>query len=343
MNDLLLRACRRQAVPRPPVWMMRQAGRYLPEYRAIRARHEFLEMVTSPTIAAEVTVQPVHRLGVDAAVVFSDILMVPQAMGMDLVFEDGSGPRFRQPLRDEIGLERLSDARPVEDLGFVLEAIQRSRELLANEVPLVGFAGAPWTLASYMIEGGGSRHFTHAKRALMQSPEWVHALLDRLATSVGELLKAQVEAGAEVVQVFDSWAGALSPSDYRTFGMPYLAKSVQLAATAGAPVIVFALGAGWALEDLARDTMASVVGIDWHTEAASARRRLDGKGVALQGNFDPSWLYAPVSVIQSKVRTMLEAFGPSGYVANLGHGILPDIPVEHAQAFVDSVKSVGGD
>lgn len=343
MNDLLLRACRREVVPRPPVWLMRQAGRYLPEYRAIRARHQFLEMVTTPKLAAEVTVQPVRRLGVDAAIVFSDIMILPQAMGMDLVFEDGVGPRFREPLRDEAPLERLRDPDPARDLGFVLEAIQRSREILAHEVPVVGFAGAPWTLASYMIEGGGSKQFSHAKRALMQSPEWAHALLDRLATGVGALLKAQVEAGAGVVQIFDSWAGVLSPSDYRTFGLPYLAKSVRIAATAGAPVIVFALGAGWALEELARDTGAAVIGIDWHTEAASARRRLDGEEVALQGNFDPSWLYAPVPVIESRVRTMLEAFGSRGYIANLGHGILPDVPVEHVQAFVDAVKAVGGD
>ena len=343
MNDLLLRACRREAVPRPPVWMMRQAGRYLPEYRAIRSRHDFLEMVTTPTLAAEVTVQPVHRLGVDAAIVFSDILIVPQAMGMELVFEDGVGPRFLHPLRDEAGLERLRDIAPGQDLGFVLEAIRRSRELLADEVPVVGFAGAPWTLACYMIEGGGSRQFTHAKRALAQSPERVHALLERLTLGVGALLKAQVEAGAKVVQVFDSWAGALSPSDYRVFGLPYLAKSVAIAATAGAPVIVFALGAGWALEELAHGTDADVIGVDWQTEAAGARKRLDGVEVALQGNFDPTWLYAPVPVIESRVRTMLEAFGSRGYIANLGHGILPDVPVENAQAFVDAVKAVGED
>ncbi len=343
MNDLLLRACRREAVPRPPVWMMRQAGRYLPEYRAIRSRHDFLEMVSTPTLAAEVTVQPVHRLGVDAAIVFSDILIIPQAMGMELVFEDGVGPRFSQPLRNEAGLDRLRDIAPAQDLEFVLEAIQRSRELLADEVPVVGFAGAPWTLACYMIEGGGSRQFTHAKRSLAQSPEWVHALLERLALGVGALLKAQVEAGAKVVQIFDSWAGALSPSDYRVFGLPYLAKSVAIASTAGAPVIVFSLGAGWALEELAHNTDASVIGVDWQTEAGSARKRLDGVEVALQGNFDPTWLYAPAPVIESRVRTMLEAFGSRGYIANLGHGILPDVPVENAQAFVDAVKAVGGD
>jgi uroporphyrinogen decarboxylase len=338
MNDLFLRACRREPVERPPVWMMRQAGRYLPEYRAVRERADFLTMVGTPELAVEVTLQPVDLIGVDAAIIFSDILVIPQAMGMSLSVDEGIGPRFHQPLRVPAEFDRLRDPVPEEHLGYVLEALRLARRELAGRVPLIGFAGAPWTLLSYMVEGQGSKAFTHAKRLLVQEPARAHALLDRLATAVGEFLAAQVRAGAQAVQLFDSWASALGPRDFREFALPYLAKAARIARGAGAPVIAFAPGAGWALEEIAAATGADVVGVDWQTEAADARRRLGDRPVALQGNLDPSWLYAPPATIRERTREMLAAFGGRGHIANLGHGITPDVPVSHARAFVDAVK-----
>ncbi len=338
MNDLLLRACRRETVERPPVWMMRQAGRYLPEYRRVRDRADFLTMVGTPELAVEVTLQPVDILGVDAAIIFSDILVVPQAMGMQLSVEEGIGPRFADPLRTPAGFAALRDIAPAEDLGYVLEAIRLARRALEGRVPLIGFAGAPWTLASYMIEGAGSKSFSLAKRLLVEDPARAHGLLGRLAGAVGTFLKAQVAAGAQVVQLFDSWAGALGPEDFRAFCLPYLAEAVRIAKAAGAPVIVFAPGAGWALEEIARATGADVLGVDWQTEAAAANRRAAPFPVALQGNLDPCWLYAPPREIRERTRGMLRAFGGRGHIANLGHGILPDVPVDHARAFVEAVK-----
>jgi uroporphyrinogen decarboxylase len=339
MNDLFLRACRREPVERPPVWMMRQAGRYLPEYRAVRARADFLTMIGTPELAVEVTLQPVDLLGVDAAIIFSDILVVPQAMGMALSVDEGVGPRFHHPLRRPRDLEPLRDAVAEEDLGYVLDAIRLARRELGGRVPLIGFAGAPWTLMSYMIEGGGSKSFAHAKRFLLEEPALAHALLARLARIVGEFLRAQVAAGAQAVQLFDSWAGALGPRDFREFALPYLKQAVAIARTAGVPVIAFAPGAGWALEEIAAETGADVIGVDWQTDAAEARRRLASRSVALQGNLDPCWLYAAPHEIRARTRAMLGAFGGRGHIANLGHGILPDVPVDHARAFIDEVKA----
>lgn len=338
MNDLLLRACRREAVDRPPVWMMRQAGRYLPEYRRVRERADFLTMVGTPELAVEVTLQPVDVLGVDAAIIFSDILVVPQAMGMELSVDEGVGPRFAEPLRMPARFAALRDVIPEEGLGYVLDAIRLARRALDGRLPLIGFAGAPWTLASYMIEGGGSKTFSLAKRLLVEDPRRAHALLARLARTVGAFLRAQVAAGAQVVQLFDSWAGALGPEDFREFALPYLAESVRIAKAAGAPVIVFAPGAGWALEEIARVTGADVLGVDWQTEATGANRRAAPFPVALQGNLDPCWLYAAPAEIRQRTRAMLRAFGGRGHIANLGHGILPDVPVDHARVFVDAVK-----
>src|SRR6478672_4466545 len=289
MNDLFLRACRREPVERPPVWMMRQAGRYLPEYRAVRERADFLTMVGTPELAVEVTLQPVDLLGVDAAIIFSDILVVPQAMGMALSVEEGIGPRFHQPLRSPADFECIRDIHPEEHLGYVLDALRLARRELDGRVPLIGFAGAPWTLMSYMVEGEGSKSFTHAKRLLVQEPTRAHALL-----------AAQVAAGAQAVQVFDSWASALGPRDFREFALPYLAEAVRLAKPAGVPVIAFAPGAGWALEEIARATGADVIGVDWQTDAEDARRRLAGLPVALQGNLDPGWLYASAGEIRTR-------------------------------------------
>jgi uroporphyrinogen decarboxylase len=339
MNDLFLRACRREPVERPPVWMMRQAGRYLPEYRAVRARGDFLTMVRTPELASEVTLQPVEILGVDAAIIFSDILVVPAAMGMALTVEEGTGPRFHDPIGSPRDLERLRDVDVERDLGYVLEALRLTRSALHGRVPLIGFAGAPWTLMSYMVEGSGTRTFTRAKRFLVERPREAHALLGRLAETVGRFLMAQVAAGAQAVQLFDSWAAALGPRDFREFALPYLAQAARMAGRAGVPVIAFAPGAGWALEEIARETGAGVIGVDWQTDAAEARRRLAPMPVALQGNLDPTWLYAPPAEIERRTHAMLEAFGGTGHVANLGHGILPDVPVAHAAAFVHAVQS----
>jgi uroporphyrinogen decarboxylase len=338
MSDLFLRACRREPVERPPVWMMRQAGRYLPQYRSVRARADFLTMVRTPELAVEVTLQPVDLVGVDAAIIFSDILVVPQAMGMTLTVEEGTGPRFHDPLCSPADVERLREVSPEQDLGYVLDALRLARTSLRGRVPLIGFAGAPWTLMSYMVEGSGTKTFTRAKRFLVEQPRSAHALLERLATIVGRFLAAQAGAGAQAVQLFDSWAAALGPRDFREFALPYLAESVRLAKESGVPVIAFAPGAGWALEEIADATGADVVGVDWQTDAAAARRRLAGRPVALQGNLDPTWLYAEPAVIRERTHAMLDAFGGSGHVANLGHGILPDVPVAHAKAFVDAVK-----
>ncbi|MBA3344902.1 MAG: uroporphyrinogen decarboxylase [Gemmatimonadales bacterium] len=338
MNDLFLRACRREPVERPPVWMMRQAGRYLPEYRAVRRRADFLTMVGTPELAVEVTLQPVDLIGVDAAIIFSDILVIPQAMGMALSVEEGTGPRFHHPLRHPADFERLRPVVPEEGLGYVLEALRLARRELAGRVPLIGFAGAPWTLMSYMVEGQGSKSFTRVKRLLVEDPRRAHRLLAQLATAVGRFLAAQVKAGAQAVQLFDSWASALGPRDFREFALPYLAEAARIAGEAGAPVIAFAPGAGWALEEIAAATGAAVIGIDWQTDAAEAGRRLGESRVALQGNLDPCWLYAPPETIRARTHQMLAAFGGHGHIANLGHGILPDIPVAHARAFVDAVK-----
>jgi uroporphyrinogen decarboxylase len=320
------------------VWMMRQAGRYLPQYRAVRERADFLTMVRTPELAVEVTLQPVNLLGVDAAIIFSDILVVPQAMGMTLSVDDGVGPRFHTPLRTRADFDRLRDVNPEADLEYVLEALRLARHELAGRVPLIGFAGAPWTLLSYMVEGSGSKSFSQAKRLLQEDPSRAHDLLSRLAQAIGSFLVAQVRAGAQAVQLFESWSGALGPADFREFALPYISQAVRQIRTAGAPVIVFCPGSGWALEEIAIATGADVVGVDWQTDAADARRRLPFSQVTLQGNLDPCWLYAPPDSIRQRTHRMLDAFGGRAHIANLGHGILPDIPVAHAKAFVDAVR-----
>jgi uroporphyrinogen decarboxylase len=318
--------------------MMRQAGRYLPQYRAVRERADFLTMVRTPELAVEVTRQPVDLLEVDAAIIFSDILVVPAAMGMDLTVEDGIGPRFANPLRLPADFERLCDFAPEHELRYVLDALRLARQELAGRVPLIGFAGAPWTLMSYMVEGGGSKSFSQAKRLLAEDAPRAHKLLDRLARTVGRFLLAQVEAGAQAVQLFDSWSGALGPADFREFALPYLSQATRTAQAGGAPVIVFCPGSGWALEEIAKATGAEVIGVDWQTDARDARRRLPAERVTLQGNLDPCWLYAPPDMIRKRTHRMLDEFGGRSHIANLGHGILPDVPVAHARAFIDAVK-----
>jgi uroporphyrinogen decarboxylase len=338
VNDRLLRAARRQPVDVTPVWVMRQAGRYLPEYRAIRRKVEFLELCKTPDLAAEVTVQPVTRLGVDAAIIFSDILIPVEAMGMELELGD-KGPHFPRPLRTAADVSRLGIPDPEEATGFVAEAIRRTRAALSDNVPVIGFAGAPFTLAAYMVEGGGSKSFILIKRLLFEQPKLAHALFEKLTLTLIPYLKMQVAAGARIVQVFDSWAGELGPEDYENFALPYLQRIVQALQGTGVPVIVFGTSMSTLLPQLVR-TGADVVGCDWRIHLDEARARV-GDGVALQGNLDPLALFLPTAELEARVQDILKRAGPVGHIFNLGHGILPPTSPEAAKAMVDAVHRFG--
>ncbi len=336
-NDLLIKASLREQVPRTPVWIMRQAGRYLPEYQKVRAQADFMTMCHTPELAAEVTLQPVDIIGVDAAIIFSDILVIPEAMGMDLHFNEGRGPVFENPLRQSEDFEKLRPVIPEENLDFVLESLKLVREELAGRVPLIGFAGAPWTLAAYMVEGHGSKNFIQIKNLMYSRPELLRALLDKLSVVVADYLSAQIQAGAQVVQIFDSWAGILNPDDFLEFSLPYLKKIVHGINKNGAPVIVFARDAGHSFEQLA-EIGADVLSVSWTEDMAIAKKRVKGK-VALQGNLDPCVLFAPEKRIREEVIKVLDKAGTGGgHIFNLGHGILPSTPVEHARAMVEFVK-----
>lgn len=342
-NDLFLRAARGEPTERTPVWIMRQAGRYLPEYRALRAEEAFFDVCRTPELAAEVTLQPIDRFPLDAAIIFSDILVVPQAMGMSVQIVKGEGPQFDEPLRDPEDLKRLVDPDVHRDLGYVFEALSLTRRQLAGRVPLIGFCGAPWTLMAYMVEGGGSKTFSRAKSWLYQHPSAAHELLDRLADILIEYLVMQIDAGAQAVQVFDSWAGLIGPDEYETFMMPSLRRiaSELSSRRPDAPRIIFARGAHHALDALA-DTEFDMIGLDWTIRPPEARR-IVGTRAALQGNLDPCVLYAGPSVIREEVRRMLTEFGPIGHVANLGHGMNPDHDPEHARVFIEAVHELSGE
>jgi uroporphyrinogen decarboxylase len=335
--DRFLKACRKEEPDCTPVWFMRQAGRYLPEYRAVRAKVPFLTLCKTPELAAEVTLQPVDILGVDGAILFSDILVVPEAMGMDLVLDD-AGPQFPRPLRGPEELKRLHVPDPEQELRYVLDAVRLTRKQLAGKVPLIGFCGAPWTLAAYMIEGRTSRGFEHAKAALFADETFAHALLSRISEALTLYLQAQLDAGAEALQIFDSWAGALAPADYARLGAPYVARVVQsLRRPRKQPVIVFGVETGELLGQIAA-TGADVVGVDWRVPLDEARGRV-GPAVALQGNLDPACLLvASVDLEKRIARVLTEArrAGP-GHIFNLGHGILPATPVESAKLAVELV------
>ncbi len=335
-NDLLLRALRQEKLARPPVWMMRQAGRYLPEYQKLREKYSFQERIATPELACEITLQPVRRLGVDAAILFSDILVIPQAMGLEVELIPDKGPFLPHPLRKVKDIERVSVSDVYDSLPFVFEAIKNIQNELNGEVPLIGFAGAPWTLFCYMVEGNGSKTFSKAKAFCFRQPEAAHRLLKMITESTIAYVKAQIAAGVDVIQLFDSWAGLLSKRDFETFALPYL-RNIVHAVNHEVPVIVFAKGAWYSLKELA-ETGAEGISIDWGLLPEQARG-MAGKKVTLQGNLDPSKLLGSVSQIKKEVRWMLNDFGNSGYIANLGHGILPEVPVEHARAFVDEVKN----
>lgn len=340
-NDRFLRALLKQPVDRTPVWMMRQAGRYLPEYRATRKQAgSFMDLCQNPELACEVTMQPLRRYDFDAAILFSDILTIPDAFGQGLYFEEGEGPRFKKVIRSPSDVEALPDVSIKEELAYVYAAVARIRQELAGRVPLIGFSGSPWTLATYMIEGGGSKDFRIAKQFLYNHPEAMHLLLQRLADAVIEYLNAQIEAGAQAVQIFDTWGGILTPSAYRDFSLNYMRKIVQGLTRESdgspVPVILFTKNGGQWLEAIA-DSGCHGVGLDWTIGIDEARARI-GEKVALQGNMDPSILYADPTVIRAEVKRILEAFGEgSGHVFNLGHGITPGVDPEHVAVFVDAV------
>ncbi len=343
-NDRFLRALLKQPVDVTPVWMMRQAGRYLPEYRASRERAgDFMGLCTNPDMACEVTLQPLARYPLDAAILFSDILTIPDAMGLGLYFEAGEGPKFRKPVRTEADINALSVIKPEQDLPYVVDAVKTIRRELNGRVPLIGFSGSPWTLATYMIEGGSSRDFRRAKEMLYNQPEVMHRLLDVLADSVIAYLNAQISAGAQAVQIFDTWGGALSHAAYQEFSLSYMKKIVSglIREHEGrqVPVILFTKGGGQWLELIA-ESGATALGLDWTTDIAQARARV-GKQVALQGNMDPTILYAKPERIRQEVATILAAYGKgSGHIFNLGHGITPEVDPVHAGAFINAVHDL---
>lgn len=340
-NDLFLRALMKQPVERTPIWMMRQAGRYLPEYRATRARAgSFLDLCKNPELACEVTLQPLDRFGLDAAILFSDILTVPDAMGLGLYFAEGEGPKFERPLRDEQAVRKLAAPDPAEALGYVLDAVRTIRRALDGRVPLIGFSGSPFTLACYMIEGGGSDDFRHTKAMLYSRPELLHHVLEINTRAVTDYLNAQIEAGAQAVQIFDTWGGALTHSAYLEFSLPYMQRIVEgLIRTHDGrhvPCILFTKGGGQWLEAMAQ-TGADALGLDWSTDIGDARRRV-GDRVALQGNLDPCVLFAAPEAIERETQKILDAYGAgSGHVFNLGHGISQHVNPEHAGVLVDAV------
>lgn len=335
MNDLLLKTLRGEATSRPPVWMMRQAGRYLPEYMVLREKYGFFERCQTPELACEITLQPVDIIGVDAAILFSDILVVPQAMGLEVQLIESKGPVLPNPVKTQNDLQRVCVPDVNETLQYVFDAIKLIKKELNNRVPLIGFAGAPWTLLCYMVQGKGSKTFDEAKAFCYTQPELAHTLLQMITDTTIAYLKGQVKAGVDTVQLFDSWGGLLSPEDFKNISLPYI-QQIVAALKEDVPVIIFAKGAWYALEEMAA-TGASGLGIDWCIKPELARK-LAGSNITLQGNFDPAKLLSPIPVLKKEVNKMLNAFGNGRYIANLGHGILPNIPVDHAKAFVDTVK-----
>lgn len=341
-NDLFLRACLREPVERTPCWMMRQAGRYLPQYRATRAKAGgFLDLCKNPELACEVTLQPIDILGADAAILFSDILVVPEAMGMELTFGAGEGPRFPQPIVTRADVERLPVPDPEDELGYVMAAVRIIRKGLAGRVPLIGFSGSPWTLATYMVEGGGSKTFSKVKAMAFDDPKTMHLLLDKLADAVAAYLNAQIANGAQAVQIFDTWGGILTTRDYKELSLATMQRVIEQLTRESegrrVPVILYTKGGmGW-LEAIA-DTGCDVVGLDWSIDIDQAKACI-GHKVALQGNMDPTMLYASPARIREEVKDILARFGHgTGHVFNLGHGITPDVSPEHAIAFFEAVR-----
>jgi len=345
-NDRYIRALLKQEVDKTPVWMMRQAGRYLPEYKATRAQAgDFMSLCRNADLACEVTLQPLRRFDLDAAILFSDILTIPDAMGLGLYFSEGEGPRFERPIRCKKDVDNLIMPDPEGELQYVMNAVRTIRRDLKGEVPLIGFSGSPWTLATYMIEGSGSKFFTKIKKMAFAEPQTLHLLLDKLADSVIDYLNAQIAAGAQSVMVFDTWGGILSPRDYKDFSLQYMAKIVDGLTRnydgQKIPVTLFTKNGGQWIEQIA-DTGCDAIGLDWTIDIKEARARVRSR-VALQGNMDPSMLYASPERIRQEVATILEGYGKgTGHVFNLGHGIHLDVPPENAKVFVDAVHELSG-
>ena len=334
-NDLFLRALKGETVERPPVWMMRQAGRYLPDFMKLKAKYDFFTRCRTPELATEITVMPIHQVGTDAAILFSDILVVPQAMNVEVQMKDGIGPWLPNPIRSMKDVQNVIVPNVHETLGYVMDAIVMTKEALNNEVPLIGFAGSPWTILCYMVQGQGSKNFDKAKAFCFQEPEAAHLLLQKITDTTIAYLKAKVAVGVNAVQVFDSWGGMLSPVDYQEFSWRYIQQIID-ALKEEIPVIAFGKGCWFALNEMSKSG-AAALGVDWTCSARNARY-LSGGNITLQGNFDPSRLLSPPAEIKKMVTQMINEFGKDKYIANLGHGILPNIPVENAIAFVEAVK-----
>lgn len=334
-NDLFLKALRGETVERPPVWMMRQAGRYLPEFMEIKKKYDFFTRCQTPELASEITVQPIRRYGMDAAILFSDILVVPQAMNIEVQMKPDFGPYLPHPIRSKKDMDSVIVPDVNDTLGYVMDAIRATKEKLDNTVPLIGFAGSPWTLLCYCVQGQGSKTFDKAKELCYTQPDVAHELLQKITDTTIAYLKAKVRAGVNAVQVFDSWGGMLSPTDYQEFSFRYIQQIID-ALKDDIPVIVFGKGCWFALGEMARSG-ASALGVDWTCSARNARY-LTGGAITLQGNFDPARLLSPPSEIKKMVTQMINEFGKDRYVVNLGHGILPNIPLDHAKAFIDAVK-----
>lgn len=336
MNDIFLKACRMEETDFTPVWLMRQAGRYMEDYMVIRRNHSFLEMCKMPEIATEVTLQPVNTLGVDAAILFADILLPLEAMGIDLEFAKNEGPVIHNPVKNKADVDKLQVIDAEEATPYVMDAIRMIRKELNGRVPLIGFSGAPFTLASYMIEGGSSKEYKNCKAMMWQAPEVWHSLMGKLSEVVVRYLKAQVSAGAQAVQIFDSWVGALSPNDYKEYVLPHQKKIFAELKSTGVPVIHFANNASSMLE-MVKEAGGDVIGLDWRINIDDAMARL-GNDVAVQGNLDPMTLFAPTSVIEAKVKDILQRVGDRpGFIFNLGHGINKETPVENVIALVEAV------
>jgi uroporphyrinogen decarboxylase len=340
MNDTFLRACRGEEVQYTPVWFMRQAGRYLPEYQAVRANVDFLTLCKTPRLAAEVTLQPVDILGVDAAILFSDILIPIEAMGMRLEFSDKEGPILSEPIRNKSSVDRLIIPDTEEDMPFIIETIKILSKELENKVPLIGFSGAPFTLATYMIEGGTSKNFVNTKKMMFQHSGVFDYLMDKLTSTVISYLSDQIKAGVQAVQIFDTWAGMLTPDDYKEFVLPYVKKVISELKKEEVPIIYFVNDCAGILKEV-KKSGADIIGIDWRIDIADAIKKL-GKKVIIQGNLDPSALFLPKEKIEERVKDILwKGETAKGHIFNLGHGILPQTPVENVMAMVEAVHKYG--
>ncbi|WP_051907827.1 uroporphyrinogen decarboxylase [Flavimarina sp. Hel_I_48] len=334
-NDLFLRALKGETVQRPPVWMMRQAGRYLPEFMELKRKYDFFTRCQQPELASEITVQPIRRYGMDAAILFCDILVIPQAMNIHVEMKPGVGPWLPQPIRSQADLDRVIVPDIHDTLGYVMEAIKMTKEKLNDEIPLIGFAGSPWTILCYCVQGQGSKNFDKAKEFCFTQPQVAHQLLQKITDTTIAYLKEKIKAGVDAVQVFDSWGGMLSPTDYQEFSWQYIQQIID-ALKDEAPVIAFGKGCWFALGEMATSG-ASALGVDWTCSPQNARI-LSGGNITLQGNFDPTRLFSPPAEIKRMVKEMIDAFGKDKYIVNLGHGILPNIPLENAGAFIEAVK-----